>query len=43
MQYRLALGDIILPDFQAGNDPAITSNANQLLAPDPRLRAVDLQ
>ena len=33
MQYRLALGDIVLPDFQAGNDPAITSNANQLLAP----------
>ena len=33
MQYRLALGDIVLPDFQAGNDPAITSSANQLLAP----------
>ena len=33
MQYRLSLGDIVLPDFQAGNDPAITSNANQLLAP----------
>ena len=33
MQYRLSLGEIVLPDFQAGNDPAITSNANQLLAP----------
>ena len=33
MQYRLSLSDIVLPDFQAGNDPAITSNANQLLAP----------
>ena len=33
MQYRLSLGEIVLPDFQAGNDPAITSSANQLLAP----------
>jgi len=33
MQYRLSLGEIVLPDFQAGNDPAITSNSNQLLAP----------
>ena len=33
MQYRLSLGELVLPDFQAGNDPAITSNANQLLAP----------
>ena len=33
MQYRLSLGELVLPDFQAGNDPAITSNVNQLLAP----------
>ena len=33
MQYRLALGDIVLPDFQAGNDPAITSSPTRLLHP----------
>jgi type IX secretion system PorP/SprF family membrane protein len=32
-QYRLALGDLVMPDLQAGNDPAIQLNSSQILFP----------
>jgi len=32
-QYRLALGELVMPDVQAGNDPAIQLNSSQILFP----------
>jgi type IX secretion system PorP/SprF family membrane protein len=32
-QYRLALGELVMPDLQAGNDPAIQLNSSQILFP----------